>query len=434
MMNQPKAIRAALYARVSSDKQADEGTIASQISALQDRLRQDGVLLEEELSFVDDGYSGTMLVRPALERLRDLAATGTIDRLYVHSPDRLARKYAYQVLLLDEFQRCSVEVVFLNHDIGRSPEDHLLVQVQGMVAEYERAKLLERCRRGKLHTARQGCVNALAAAPFGYRFVRKAEGGGVSRYDVVLEEARVVQQIFDWVGRERLSLAEVCRRLQQQGIRTRTGLRRWDRSTVCDMLKNPTYQGTAVYGRNRVGPRRPRLRPARGQPEQPRRPYSVYAADTPGITIAVPALVSRNSLRPSPSNWKKTACVIAAPNEALAGFCKACWSVPTVAMRSMGLAAVILWRMAALSKMPTTAASAAMDHVLAAHRSAIILRYRSAIWTPLFGKMSVNCFAIPPRSEMSTNAANSAPKVPNLPSRESICRNRFRISAKRSLA
>ena len=122
--------------------------------------------------------------------------------------------------------------------------------------------------------------------------MRKAEGGGVSRYDVVLEEARVVQQIFDWVGRERLSLAEVCRRLQQQGIRTRTGLRRWDRSTVCDMLKNPTYQGTAVYGRNRVGPRRPRLRPARGQPEQPRRPYSVYAADTPGITIAVPALVS----------------------------------------------------------------------------------------------------------------------------------------------
>ena len=285
-------VRAALYARVSSDKQAEEDTIASQVAALHDRCRQDQVAIEEELSFIDDGYSGTTLVRPALERLRDLAAAAMLDRLYVHSPDRLARKYAYQVLLLDEFQRGGVEVVFLNHAIGSSPEDQLLLQVQGMVAEYERAKLLERCRRGKLHTARQGCVNALAGAPFGYRYVRKADGGGTARYDVLLEEARVVQQIFDWVGRERVSLAEVCRRLQQQGIRTRTGKERWDPSTVCDMLRNPAYKGTAVYGRWQVGPRRPRLRPARGQPEQPRRPYSIYEAQGPGVTIAVPALVS----------------------------------------------------------------------------------------------------------------------------------------------
>jgi site-specific DNA recombinase len=259
-------VRAALYARVSSDKQAEEDTIASQVAALQERCRQDQVAVEEELSFIDDGYTGTTLVRPALERLRDLAATGMLDRLYVHSPDRLARKYAYQVLLLDELQRSGVEVVFLNHAIGTSPEDQLLLQVQGMVAEYERAKLLERCRRGKLHTARQGCVNALAGAPFGYRYVRKAEGGGTARYDILLEEARIVQQIFDWVG--------------------------WDPSTVCDMLRNPAYKGTAVYGRWQVGPRRPRLRPARGQPEQPRRPYSVYEAQGPGVTIAVPALVS----------------------------------------------------------------------------------------------------------------------------------------------
>jgi site-specific DNA recombinase len=265
-------LRGAFYARVSSDKQAEEDTIASQVTALQERMRHDTIPIEEELSFIDDGYSGTTLVRPALERLRDLAATGMLDRLYVHSPDRLARRYAYQVLLLDEFQRCGVTVIFLNHAIGGTPEDQLLLQVQGMVAEYERAKLLERCRRGKLHTARQGCVNALAAAPYGYHYVRKAEGAGTARYDVALEEARVVQQIFDWVGRERLSLAEVCRRLQQQGIRTRTGKERWDSSTICDMLRNPAYQGTAVYGRWQVGPRRPRLRPARGQPEQPRRP------------------------------------------------------------------------------------------------------------------------------------------------------------------
>ena len=285
-------LRTAIYARVSSDQQAEAGTIASQVQALRERLARDEISLEEELCFIDDGYSGTTLVRPALERLRDLAAGGGLDRLYVHSPDRLARKYAYQVLLLDEFRRCGVEVVFLNHAIGDSPEEQLLLQVQGMVAEYERAKLLERCRRGKLHAARQGGVNALAGAPYGYRYVRKADGGGVARYDLILEEARVVQQIFDWVGRERLSLGEVCRRLQQQGIRTRTGKVRWDPSTLAGMLKNSTYQGTALYGRTQVGQRRPRLRAPRGQPEQPRRPCSTYAAEGPGIPITVPALVS----------------------------------------------------------------------------------------------------------------------------------------------
>src|SRR5882724_1508060 len=155
-MTKHSTLRAASYARVSSDKQAEEGTIASQSAALRERMVQDNLLIEEELCFADDGYTGTTLVRPALERLRDMAASGAFDRLYVHSPDRLARKYAYQVLLLDELHRCGVEVVFLNHDIGRTPEDQLLLQVQGMIAEYERAKLLERCRRGKLHMARQG--------------------------------------------------------------------------------------------------------------------------------------------------------------------------------------------------------------------------------------------------------------------------------------
>ena len=109
------------------------------------------------------------LVRPALERLRDLVAAGGVDRLYVHSPDRLARKYAYQVVLVDEGQRAGVEVVFLNREIGRSPEDDLLLQVQGMIAEYERAKILERRRRGKRHKAQAGSVNVLGGAPYGYR-------------------------------------------------------------------------------------------------------------------------------------------------------------------------------------------------------------------------------------------------------------------------
>ena len=131
-------LHAAIYARVSSEQQADAHTIASQLAALRERVAADGLTLLNDVSFIDEGYSGATLIRPALERLRDAVAAGDIDRLYVHSPDRLARKYAYQALLLDEFQRVGVEVVFLNRPLGQSPEDDLLLQVQGMVAEYER--------------------------------------------------------------------------------------------------------------------------------------------------------------------------------------------------------------------------------------------------------------------------------------------------------
>ncbi|MBV8431693.1 MAG: recombinase family protein, partial [Solirubrobacterales bacterium] len=287
-------MRAAIYARVSSDQQAEAGTIASQIEALEERLRRDGLPLEPELRFIDDGCSGSTLVRPALERLRDAAAEGAIDRLYVHSPDRLARSYAYQVLLVDELRRCGVELIFLNRPLGRSPEDDLLLQVQGVIAEYERAKILERCRRGKLHAARRGSVSALAAAPYGYRYVTRLEGGGTARYDVVLEQARVVKQVFTWVGQERCSIGEVCRRLLRLGIPSPGGKARWERKTVWAMLKNPAYQGTARLGKTRSGPYRPPLRPQRGRPEHPRRPCSVTRSEEPGVPIAVPALVSED--------------------------------------------------------------------------------------------------------------------------------------------
>ena len=180
--------RVAIYARVS-DPNAPEGTIASQVAALEACLAQDGVCLEPECRFVDDGYTGATLVRPALERLRDAVAAGALDRLYVHCPDRLARHYAYQVLLIDEFRRAGVEVVFLNRAIGTSPEDDLLLQVQGMVAEYERAKIRERSRRGKRHAAAQGVISVLSGAPYGYHYVNRHAGGGAARYEVREEEA-----------------------------------------------------------------------------------------------------------------------------------------------------------------------------------------------------------------------------------------------------
>jgi site-specific DNA recombinase len=285
-------VRHAFYARVSSDRQAEEGTIASQIAALRQRIASDQGQVEPDLEFLDDGYSGATLLRPALERLRDQAAAGALDRLYVQSPDRLARNYAYQFLLLDEFRRAGVEVVFLNHAFGRSAEDDLLLQVQGVIAEYERAKISERSRRGKLHAARTGQVSVLAGAPYGYSYVGKQAGGGQARYEIVAEQARVVQQIFAWTARERLSLQAVCRRLAEQGVPSPSGQPCWSRATLAYLLRNPAYMGSAGFGKSRIRPRQPSLRPRRGRPEIPRRAYSVTRRDTQPESIAVPALVS----------------------------------------------------------------------------------------------------------------------------------------------
>jgi site-specific DNA recombinase len=293
-MEQDRIIQVAIYARVSSEQQCQAGTIDSQLAALRIRVREDGFEVRAEMSFVDDGYSGATLVRPGLERLRDLAALGGVDRVYVHSPDRLSRRYAYQVLLLDEFRQYGVSVIFLNHPVGRTAEDELLLQVQGMISEYERAKITERGRRGKLHAARRGLVNALSSTPYGYRYIRRdATAGGAAAFEIALAEAGVVRRIFEWVGQERVSIGEVCRRLAGEGIASPTGKSYWRRSMIWAMLKNPAYQGQAGFGKTRRVPRETPLRPARGRSEIPRRQTTTHGVPNgEWIYIPVPALVS----------------------------------------------------------------------------------------------------------------------------------------------
>jgi site-specific DNA recombinase len=248
----------------------------------------------EELRFIDDGVSGATLIRPALERLRDIVYGGTLERIYIMSPDRLSRKYAYQILLIDEFRRAGVEVVFLNKQTGDSPEDELLLQVQGMVSEYERAKIMERSRRGKLHAAKHGAVSVMASAPYGYRFVsRKVSEDGEAHYEIVFEEARVVQQIFEWIGKERVTLREVARRLGAKGIKSRTGKTVWSAKSILQMLRNTSYVGKAAFGKTKLGPKRPSLRPAKGKEQQKQDPYSIYSVpEEEWIYISVPPLVA----------------------------------------------------------------------------------------------------------------------------------------------
>lgn len=289
-----KIIQAALYARVSSEQQAAAHTIESQLAALTERARNDGTPIPAERQFVDDGYSGATLVRPALDRLRDLAVTGAVNRIYVHSPDRLARNYAYQVLLIDEWRREGIEVVFLNRPLGQSPEDDLLLQVQGIVAEYERAKIMERSRRGKKHAAQSGSLNVMSGAPFGYRYVSVHEGGGQARFEPVPDQAHIVRQVFEWIAQDRCSLSEICRRLQQAGERTKTGKSIWSRQAVWHILQNPAYYGKAAFGKTRSIERSKsvRLRPARGRPAQHRKsnvPKPVDQKDW--VFVSVPPLI-----------------------------------------------------------------------------------------------------------------------------------------------
>jgi site-specific DNA recombinase len=292
-LNNHSAARVAIYARVSSEQQVQQQTIASQVAALRCRVTDDGCELPEDFCFLDDGISGSTLVRPALERLRDLAYVGGFQKLYVHSPDRLARRYAYQVLLADELAKHGVEIVFLNRAIGVSPEEDLLLQMQGMFAEYERAKIMERTRRGKRHAAARGSVNVLSGAPYGYRYVTKREGQGQAAYEINDEQAAVVKQLFEWVGRDRLSIGEASRRLQEKHIASARGKSWWDRTSVWGILKNPAYIGSATFGKTRAGPRRPQLRQQRGWAKVPRRTGSTYDTQSEEqIPIPVPALVS----------------------------------------------------------------------------------------------------------------------------------------------
>jgi site-specific DNA recombinase len=242
---------AAIYARVSSARQAKDQTIGSQLAALREHAGQSRLDVPEEWVFADEGHSGATLVRPALEALRDLAAQGCLDVVLVYSPDRLARKFAYQALLIEELARCGVRVEFVQGPRGDSPEDQLLVQFQGMFAEYEKAQLMERYRRGKAWRAKTGSVNVLSGAPFGYRYVRKTPESG-ARYEVAGHEAALVAEMFRRYADDGAAIADLGRWLTAQGVRTRTGKDRWDRSVIWGMLRNPAYAGTAVFGKTQA--------------------------------------------------------------------------------------------------------------------------------------------------------------------------------------
>ena len=243
-------MRAAIYARVSSEKQEREHTIGSQLEALRVYAAKNGMDIVEE--FTDEGYSGARLDRPALDRMRDLAERRSFEVLLTYCTDRLARKFVLQALILEELERFGVKTIFLEGGAADDPLSKLMHQITGAVAEFERAKITERYRRGKLYRARCGEIVS-PDVPFGY--VKIPRRDGVPAHAEIQEaEAVIVRRIFDTYVKEELTVRQIAKRLTLDRIPTPRNAGQWNWSSVDRILHEEAYIGTYYYNRKQCVP------------------------------------------------------------------------------------------------------------------------------------------------------------------------------------
>ena len=284
-------MRVAIYARVSTLRQAQQQTIEQQLERLHQHVHTQGWELKAEHIFRDDGYSGTTLNRPGLDQLRDRVKAGELDRILLIAPDRLARSYVQQVLLLEEWEHYGCAVEFLDRPMSQDPNDQLLLQIRGAVAEYERTLISERMRRGRQVKYRAGLLLPWTQAPYGYRVDpdQPRDPQGV-RLDET--EAVHVPMMFAWYLEEGRTLMGLARHLQQVGIPSPSGQARWNAASVRGILTNPVYTGQVYVGRTRPVAARIRVSAlrsiGRGKPGNTNTP-----PDTWLLVATIPALVSQ---------------------------------------------------------------------------------------------------------------------------------------------
>jgi site-specific DNA recombinase len=281
--------RVALYARVSSRRQEQEGTIESQIAELTGYIQSQPWTLAPEHIYIDNGVSGSQLARPALDRLRDDALLQRFDLLVCLSPDRLARNLAAQHVVLYELARQGIEVRFLNQpEFADSAQALFWQQMNGIIAELERSILQDRMRRGRLYRLRQGQA-VPTTAPYGYRY-QPAQAGSHSCWLPVTAEAEIVEQVFVWYAQQGDTLSQIARRLHQSQTPSPEG-KRWGTSTLARLLRQSAYKGVAYYARTQadahaIGQRRKQGQGYLRSPRYVARPAEEW------IAVQVPALVT----------------------------------------------------------------------------------------------------------------------------------------------
>jgi site-specific DNA recombinase len=243
-------MRIAIYVRVSTQRQARTQAIEQQIDRLRTHLQAQGGPLPEGDIFRDDGYSGASLKRPGLDRLRDRAAMASFDRIFITDPDRLARDYVHQVLLLEGLQKHGCRVEFLDRPMSQDPHDQLLLQIRGAVAEYERTLIAERMRRGRQRQFQAGKMLPWTRAPYGYRMAadRPRDPSGVYQDPA---EAAVVAEMFAWYLEGRHTLHGLVDHLRELGVPSPSGKPHWSGPSVRGILKNPVYTGRVYANRTR---------------------------------------------------------------------------------------------------------------------------------------------------------------------------------------
>ena len=284
-------MRVAVYARVSTVRQAQAQGVEQQLDRLRASAAERGWELGDQHVYRDDGFSGASLSRPGLDRLRDHAALADLDVVLVTAPDRLARNYVHQVLLIEELAGHGCRVEFVDRPMSADPHDQLLLQIRGAVAEYERTLITERMRRGRLARLRAGTLLPWTTAPFGYRLdpERPRDAAAVRTEP---GEALLVAQMFEWYLEPQVTLYRLAARLTGLGVATPTGKPRWNVASVRGILRNPAYTGRALTNRTRVVPARGRksaMRPAGpGQSHAPR-------PEQDWITVPVPPVVSEET-------------------------------------------------------------------------------------------------------------------------------------------
>lgn len=236
---------AGLYARVSTARQEEQETIDSQLAEVKAKIVEDGNELDDKNIFVDDGWTGTSLERPGLDAMRDAAVAGQFEVLYVYDRGRLSRIFAHQEYVLEELQNHNIDFVSLHDMKATNPEGHLMQAVQGIFHEYEKIKIAERFRRGKLYKARNGTlINGQAL--YGYHYVPKT-ATEPARYEIDEHESWVVKKIFEWVANDRLSVYALRNRLYEEGIRPRKGKASWSRGPLLRLLRNRAYVDGVIH-------------------------------------------------------------------------------------------------------------------------------------------------------------------------------------------